>query len=265
MKIGTSKHPCYNEKCITSAKMIHLPVAPKCNIKCNFCNMQVSSCKLEQPGISSSILKPKDVLEYIEKKDRNINVVGIAGPGDALFNEETFETLKIIKEKTDYPTCICTNGLLLEEKLDRLLELDLDFLSVTINALDYEIAKEIYSKVIYNNKEYKGIEAAKLLIDKQQRGLLLASQHKNFKMKINTVYIPGTNDSQMIKIAKMCNKYGIDIMNIIHVIPNGKFKDVKINQQKLEKLRKEAEKYVPQKYICRKCRADACGYIKERE
>ena len=265
MNLKIHKHPCYNETCIEDAKMMHLPVAPKCNIRCNFCNMQVSSCGLEQPGISSIVLKPKDVLMYLEEKDKNVNVIGIAGPGDALFNPETFETLKIIKENTNYPICICTNGLLLEEKINDLINLDLDFLSVTINALDYEVAEQIYSKVFYNNKEFYGAEAAKLLIDKQQRGICIAAKNKNFKMKINTVYVPGINDNQIIKIAQMCNKYDIDIMNIIPVIPNGKFKDVKIDKLKLEELRKEAEKYVTQKYVCRRCRADACGYIKERK
>ena len=99
METKTINHPCYNETCIEKAKMMHLPVAPKCNIRCNFCNMQVSSCNLNQPGISAIVLKPKDVLEYIKKKDASVNVIGIAGPGDALFNEETFETLKIIKEE----------------------------------------------------------------------------------------------------------------------------------------------------------------------
>lgn len=265
MKQENIKHPCYNENCIATAKIIHLPVAPKCNIKCNFCNMQVSSCELEQPGISSMILKPENVVEYINSKDKNVEVVGIAGPGDALFNEETFDTLRILKNRTKYPTCICTNGLLLEEKLDKLINLDLDFLSVTINAMDYNVAEQIYSKVIYKNKIFTGIDGAKFLLDKQQRGLKLASENKNFKMKINTVYIPGVNDKEIIKIAKFGLKYKVDIMNIIPVIPNGKFKNVKVDKEKLEELRKEAGKYISQKKVCGRCRADACGYIKRKE
>lgn len=258
------KHPCYNENCIKEAKMIHLPVAFKCNIKCEFCNKQVSNCKSSQPGISSIMIKPFEVLEYIQNKGGDFSVVGIAGPGDPLFNEETFQTLKILKGQTNYPTCICTNGLLLEDKLLELLELDLDFLSVTVNAMDYKVAEQIYSRVFYNDKQYIGEEAAKLLLSKQQSGIALASEQKNFKMKINTVYIPGINDGEIIKIAKMCNERQIDIMNIIPVIPCGKFINNKVDREHLAKLREEAEKYVPQKMKCGMCRADACGYIKER-
>ena len=75
-------------------------------------------------------------------------MVAIAGPGEPLANEETFETLRLVKE--DFPQmqlCLSTNGLLLPEKLDLLDELDVRTVTVTMSAIDPEIGKEIYSWV----------------------------------------------------------------------------------------------------------------------
>ena len=34
----TSKHPCYSAEAHTKYARMHLPVAPACNIQCNYCN-----------------------------------------------------------------------------------------------------------------------------------------------------------------------------------------------------------------------------------
>lgn len=248
-------HPCFNERCISSVKRLHLPVAPKCNIHCNFCDRQISCTNLKKPGITKRILKSCEVKDYIKTVDKNFCIFGIAGPGEALFNDATFEVLDILK---DYKTCICTNGLLLEEKIEELIKLNLNYLSITINSLAYEIAEKIYDFVNYDGKIYKGKKASELLINKQISGLKKASKY-DIKLKVNTVYIPGVNDSQIIPISKLCKSYNIEIMNIIPVMSE-KFTFGDVNN-KVQELRKEASIYIAQKEHCARCRADAYGYI----
>jgi len=252
-------HPCFNEKCINSIKRLHLPIAPKCNIHCSFCNRQVSCTSLKKPGITKRILKSNEVEDYIKTVNKDSCIFGIAGPGEALFNAETFEVLNILK---NYNTCLCTNGLLLEEKIDELIKLNLNYLSITINSLDYEIAAKIYDFVNYKGQIYKGIKGAELLINKQLSGLEKASKY-DIRLKVNTVYIPGINDSQIIKISKLCKNYNVDIMNIIPVISD-EFEPGDIND-KVVKLRKEASKYIAQKEYCARCRADAFGYVDKED
>jgi nitrogen fixation protein NifB len=36
--MGTREHPCFSENARHTTGRIHLPVAPKCNIQCNFCD-----------------------------------------------------------------------------------------------------------------------------------------------------------------------------------------------------------------------------------
>ncbi len=65
-----------------------------------------------------------------------MKVVGIAGPGDPLANPKTFETFELVKKEfPEMHLCLSTNGLLLTEHLDRLVNLGVHSVTVTINAL----------------------------------------------------------------------------------------------------------------------------------
>ena len=37
-KIDFSNHPCFSKDAHKKYGRIHLPVAPRCNMQCNFCN-----------------------------------------------------------------------------------------------------------------------------------------------------------------------------------------------------------------------------------
>ena len=107
-------HPCFNDKVRHLFARVHLPVAPKCNVQCNFCNRKFDCVNESRPGVSSAVLSPGQALAYLEKmmeKMPNISVVGIAGPGDPFANpDETMETLRRVRER--YPEmllCVATN------------------------------------------------------------------------------------------------------------------------------------------------------------
>jgi nitrogen fixation protein NifB len=71
-----------------------------------------------------------------------LSVVGIAGPGDPLANiGRSFKTLELIREQLpDLKLCLSTNGLMLPDAVDRLLDVGVDHVTVTINTLDPDIA-----------------------------------------------------------------------------------------------------------------------------
>ncbi|ENN96612.1 nifB protein NifB [Methanocaldococcus villosus KIN24-T80] len=265
----TKIHPCFNEKIHDKVGRIHLPVALKCNIACKFCRRSIGKEACEQrPGVARAILKPEDVESYLKRmldKYPNIKVVGIAGPGDSLFNKETFETLKIIDEK--FPNlikCISTNGLLLPKYYKTLADLNVKTVTVTVNAINPEILKEIVERVYYNKKIYKGIEGAEILIKNQLEGIRKAYD-EDLIIKINTVLIPEINKEHVVEIAKELKDYAY-IQNIIPLIPLYKMKNYRPPTcEELKKVREEAEKYLPQFRACAQCRADAVGLIKEKE
>ena len=258
----TSAHPCFNEKAHFSTARIHIPVAPKCNIQCNFCTRKIDKCE-HRPGVSSGVMTPQqaaDRVDQVVKEIENMKVVGVAGPGEALANEETFEALKLVHERhPDLIKCVASNGLYLAERIPDLLKVGVSSMTVTINAVDPKVGAKIYSWVRYHNQTYRGEEAAKLLIEKQFAGLEAAAK-AGMIVKVNTVLVPEINADQIEPIAKLSAEKGAVLMNIIPMIPLYKFANMKAPECKdLEEARAVAEKYLPQFRLCKQCRADACG------
>jgi nitrogen fixation protein NifB len=143
-------HPCFNREARSKSARIHLPVAPKCNVQCNFCNRDYDCVNESRPGVTSAVLSPFEAARCfdlaLERNDR-IAVAGIAGPGDPFANpEETLTTLELIRGKhPDKLLCVATNGLALPDYIDRVRLLGLSHVAVTVNAADAETGAKIYA------------------------------------------------------------------------------------------------------------------------
>lgn len=101
-----------------------------------------------------------------------IRVAGIAGPGDTLASDYALNTFEKIKKT--YPQlllCLSTNGLKLPEQADRIIEIGVDTITVTVNAVDPEILKKICSFIVCEGKRIDGAEGAKILIGAQLKGI----------------------------------------------------------------------------------------------
>ena len=46
---------------------VHLPVAPKCNVQCNFCNRRHDCVNESRPGVTSRVLSPGQALHYLHE------------------------------------------------------------------------------------------------------------------------------------------------------------------------------------------------------
>lgn len=259
------EHPCYSKDASHFFGRIHLAVAPKCNIQCNYCIRKFDCVNESRPGVTSKVLRPEEALELLKRvveKVEYIKVAAVAGPGEPLYNEATFETFQLIKEKFSHlHLCISTNGLLILDRIADIVELGIGTITVTLNAIDAEIGKKIYSFVDYHGERYEGEEAAELLIKNQIEGIRETVKRK-ILVKVNTVYIPTVNDEHIIEIAKKIGALGVYQQNIIPVIPQYKFADITPPTQ-LEKreMQKKCEKYVREMTHCRQCRADAIGKL----
>ena len=76
----TSEHPCYSSGAHEFARM-HIPVAPRCNISCNYCNRKFDCVNESRPGVTSEVLSPEEAFEkFLDVKEKmpNLRVVGIA-------------------------------------------------------------------------------------------------------------------------------------------------------------------------------------------
>ena len=259
------EHPCFSEKACHAFGRCHIPVAPKCNIQCNYCIRDFDCVNESRPGVTTRVLSAREAADMVRKvmeKYQYIKVIGIAGPGEPLANEETFEALRLLHE--EFPNvikCISTNGLLLPEKIDLLEKYGVGNITVTLNAIDPEIGAKIYQFVEYGGKRYTGLEGAKLLLEKQMTGIEMAIAKKMI-VKINTVYIPGINEDHIPEIAKKVGEMGVYTFNVIPLIPQYKFADIAPPTPEMKKkMQDTCAPFVRQMRHCQRCRADAIGRL----
>ena len=216
-----------------------------------------------RPAVAGRILTPEEALsevaQYVE--DANFTVVGIAGPGEPLYNRNAFETLKLARD--NYPElmlCLSTNGLLLPKYAEWLRDLGVRTITVTLNTIDPEIGKRIYSHVKYDGEALKGVEGAKILLENQLAGIEKAVR-LGLIVKVNSILIPGINDNgHLEKIACTVKKLGVYIQNITPLIPLGRLKHLEAPScDELRWTRFRCEQIIRQFRLCRQCRADSVG------
>lgn len=259
-------HPCFSMEAHGKYGRIHLPVAPICNIGCNYCDRKYDCVNESRPGVSSRILSPTEAMERVRVaiERQRITVVGVAGPGDPLANDTTFEFFRLLRrEIPEAIPCLSTNGLCLSQRLELLEELGIWTVTITINSVRASIAEKIYSWIFYDGRLFKAKEAAEILIENQWKGLEMLSK-KGFYIKVNSVLIPGINEGEIEEIAKKAKRLRATAMNIIPLIPNGKLRYLqKPSCELIDRIRKECERHIPQIKHCRHCRADASGRLDE--
>ena len=268
VKIDFNRHPCFNAKVKGQYGRVHLPVAPKCNIQCNYCNRKYDCVNESRPGVTSTVLSPDQALYYMEKvleKEPRISVAGIAGPGDPFANaEETLETMRLIRNRfPETILCLASNGMNLTPHVPELAEIGVSHVTVTVNGVDPEVTKNIYSRVQDGKIIYRGVQGAELLLARQIRSIEALKQH-GITVKINTIVIPGINDHHIMEVAKTMRKLGADLLNCMAMLPNPDtaFEDVPEPDKKtMAALRNQAEQFLPQMRHCTRCRADAVGLL----
>lgn len=264
-----SEHPCYNEEAHRKFARMHIPVAPRCNIQCNYCNRKFDCCNESRPGVTSEILSPLDAalkVRAVREKVPELRVIGIAGPGDPLANEETFESIQLIaKDFPDLTLCVSTNGLALPDSAERLYNLGVRFITVTMNSCDPSIGAEIYGSVNIDGRILTGTEGAAALIKRQLEGILLAAD-LGMMVKVNIVMIPGINDGHIPELVEKVRSIGAYIVNILPLIPveGTRFSDRRAPTP-LERKELMDRCSIDAKMMrhCRQCRADAIGKLGE--
>lgn len=255
-------HPCFAVGAKNNKGRVHLPVSPGCNIACNFCKRDLNDVD-NRPGVASGIITPEEAIEVVRKAVKlcpDITVAGVAGPGDTLATPYALETFRLIKQ--EFPNivkCMSTNGLLLPEKAEEIIDIGIDSLTVTVNAVDPDIQAQINEGIVYHGRQYTGREAAEILIHNQLTGIETVSK-AGITVKVNTVLIPEINADHIETVAKTVAEHGAKIYNIIPLIPQHNLAWCSAPScEQLGTIRAKAEKYVHVFRHCQRCRADAAG------
>jgi nitrogen fixation protein NifB len=205
-----------------------------------------------------------DKVRAVREKIPELSVVAIAGPGDPLANEETMETIALIHRNfPDLTLCISTNGLMLPAYAERLYDLGVRFVTVTMNSCDTDVSSDIYEFVIWNGDKLKGKGASERLLRNQLEGIKKCIG-LGMLVKINIVLIPGVNDSHIPKLVNFVKSLGVYIVNILPLIPveGTKFSALRApTPEERKRLMDICSKDVKMMRHCRQCRADAIGLL----
>ncbi len=257
-------HPCWSSNRDGLWARIHLPVAPSCNIKCAYCDHQLdASGHMPVPGRSRRVMTPTQAVKVTLDelgKDPNLRIVAVSGPGEPLACPQTFETLQGVRAlRADIEFCLSTNGVLLDEKTKRLVELGVRTISVTMSTVSPETASQIYEWAMIDGKRLIGPEMGQKVIDAQLRGISSATKSGVF-VKVNSILIPEMNGEQMEALAKALRDAGARLQNIVPLIPFDKMVNKRPpTHNELQDARNRASRVMEQFYHCKQCRSDVVG------
>jgi nitrogen fixation protein NifB len=268
--IDFNNHPCFSIDAHKKYGRVHLPVAPLCNMQCNFCNRKYDCVSENHPGVTSALLTPQQAVGYLEsvvEKRPGISVTGIAGPGDPFANpDETMETLRLVRKK--FPKmilCVATNGLNAGPYVDEMADLKVSHVTLSINAVEESIGAEIYAWVREGKRPLRGEEGAAAL-KAQQMEALVRLKERGIIVKVNTIIMPGINDDHILDIAEKVSGLGADIMNCMPLAPvkGAAFENLPPpDSMTTARHRLQCGQFLPQMAHCARCRADAVGYLGE--
>jgi nitrogen fixation protein NifB len=267
-------HPCYSEEAHHHFARMHVAVAPACNIQCNYCNRKYDCSNESRPGVVSERLTPEQAARKalaVASAIPQMTVLGIAGPGDPLANpERTFKTFEMVaRAAADIKLCLSTNGLMLPDYVDRIEALNIDHVTITINMIDAAVGAKIYPWIYFEKKRYTGVEAARILSERQLLGLEMLTA-RGILCKVNSVMIPGINDRHLIAVNKAVKARGAFLHNIMPLISAPEHGTVfglagqpGPTAQELKGLQDSCEGELNMMRHCRQCRADAVGLLGE--
>jgi len=265
-------HPCYSPDAHRHFARLHLAVAPRCNIQCHYCNRKYHCSNESRPGVVAELLSPEQAVKKalaVGAVIPHLAVVGIAGPGDPLANPEpVFATLRELHTQApDLLLCLSTNGLALPEHAEALIDQGIHHVTITINCVDPAIGAHIYPWIVWQGRRLRGQEAAATLISQQLRGLELLTA-RGVQVKINSVLIPGINDTHLPEVNRIVREKGAILHNIMPLIARaehgthfGVTGQREPSAEELAAARAACESNIGMMSHCQQCRADATGML----
>ena len=180
---------------------LRISLTDRCNLRCQYCMPESGIALMKH----EEILSYEEIIRIVEITSKlGIKKIRLTG-GEPLLRKGVVSLVKSIKAVRGIEeVAMTTNGLLLEEKLDDLLDAGLDRINLSMDTLNHQTFEKI--------SRYSGLE--KIL-----SGLQLCLE-KKVPVKINTVAIKGINDMEIMDLIKLTYKYPLDV-RFIELMPIG--------------------------------------------
>jgi len=171
------------------------------------------------PGVP---LAPDDavqrIVDEVEQGNGQRGVV-IWGPGEPLLAASTYVVLRRLSWLyPDLDLTVCTNGLLLPERLEDLVRSGAKRLVVSVNALTPDTASQIYQSASYRARTYEGRDAGELVLQHQWNGLSNAVE-AGVGVTAYVAVIPGVNDHEADAIRAKAEAVGAERVVTVDLEP----------------------------------------------
>jgi nitrogen fixation protein NifB len=163
--------------------------------------------------IPSIVLNADEALERVASSvelGASMPEVLVWGPGETLLSATTFDILRRMAwHYPGLPLTVCTNGLLLTDRLDELVRASVRNVLLMIPALMPRTAAKVYVDAAYRARRYTGEAAATLVLQQQWSGLLNAIE-AGISVSVAIPVIPGVNEHEVTLIGQRAQELGAD-------------------------------------------------------
>ena len=180
---------------------LRLAVTDRCNLRCTYC----------MPAEGISYLPEKKLLSWEEMlrivhvlNQLGIRKVRITG-GEPFVRPGLMEFLQELAKIENLEICLTTNGVLLENHLDSLLNLGIKNVNLSLDSLD----SERFFKITRRND-----------FDQVYRNLMRMIE-ANFIVKLNAVVMHGMNETDILPLVNFTKKHPVSVRFIEEMPFNG--------------------------------------------
>ena len=205
-------------------KTIVVEASNMCMLKCPAC-ATVSSSKRKQGLMPFETFK--DLIDNIDWKLKRIN---FSYAGEPLANPQVLRMVKYAKQR-GIDSVIETNGMLLIERVDELLESGLQKLNIAFDGINQEMVSK-YRVGIDFEKVISGIQ--QLVSERKKRGFTYPEIHLQ-------LIVMKHNENAIDKVIKMAQELGADFIDIKSMIIGGGYG---LSQKDKDKI---AFEYLPER------------------
>ena len=180
---------------------LRISVTDRCNLRCKYCMP-----KKDISFMPKERLLTMDEMLRIAKltSELGISKIRITG-GEPLVREDIVKLVENIKSLENIKeVCMTTNGVLLNNYLDKLVEAGLDRINISLDSLK----KDLYRDITGGGDLYTVLEAIERCLE------------KGLKVKLNTVMIQNYNDDEIFDFIEFTKQKNIDV-RFIEMMPIG--------------------------------------------
>ncbi len=177
---------------------LRISVTDRCNFRCQYCMPE--DIKFQD---KSHILTLEEMLTFAEAcLQLGVTKVRVTG-GEPLVRRGVVWFVEQLKEMGFHDVTMTTNGYLLKENLEGLVEAGLDRINVSLDTLQPEKFKFITRRDHF---------------EKVWEAIMAALETPLSPVKINAVALRGVNDDEIVDMAKLTQKYPLHV-RFIELMP----------------------------------------------